>query len=77
MLRKVTGIGFLTGENQPTFFVQKILPLLGDDLPKEFLQFLNAHLSDRLHAPSPTNYFAAHQGLWKFSYAQWLVRHQG
>jgi hypothetical protein len=59
MLRKVTGIGFLAGENQPTLFVQKILPLLGDDLPKEFLQFFNAHLSDRLHAPSPAIYFAA------------------
>jgi hypothetical protein len=50
MASKVTGIGFLAGENQPTFFVQKILPLLGDDLAKEFLQFLNAHLSNRLHA---------------------------
>jgi hypothetical protein len=53
------GIGFLAGENQPTFFVQKILPLLGDDLPKEFLQFFNAHLSNRLHVPSPAIYFAA------------------
>jgi hypothetical protein len=30
-------------------------------LTDEFFEFLNAHLSDRLHAPSPTNYFAAHQ----------------
>ncbi len=59
MASKVTGIGFLAGENQPSVLVQKVFPLFGDDLTDEFFEFLNAHLSNRLHVPSPAIYFAA------------------